>query len=316
MQHDPDNQAGPDHDPLCPNDPCTADDQASQQEPGLVGTTERVGGRRISTRHDPRDAGILSERDLDALLFVGLMRICAQYQLRARIFDGLSEVIVSRCVRRLLRRELIAVHRWNAVGINLLKLTKRGYDTLLERGLAKEKELYLPEKWTAPRDLAHTLWIVDVAVTFLMSSNKHVVLPCWALRRKFGSAGMVVPDILVAQVGPSGEWTRILAIEVDLGTERLGRIFLPKIDKLRTLTRSWAGEAAAAITILTRGQRRIEAIKARVTAHSVPVMIVELPRESGRAGLGALQELLQGKDNRSDRRLNAPAPTSGAFSET
>src|ERR1043165_5704056 len=87
-------------------------------------TAERP--RRYVALYDPRRQPQVTDRDIQALLFIGRGHEVAQYQLHAAIFPGLAEGIVSRWTQRMLRRGAIAVERWAKVGINRLRLTPKG----------------------------------------------------------------------------------------------------------------------------------------------------------------------------------------------
>src|SRR5688572_12634782 len=87
-------------------------------------TAERPRRTNYVATSDPRLAPKLLPRDVRALLFIGRGHEVAQYQLHEAVFTGLSEGIVSRWVKRMVRREAIAVERWAKVGINRLRLTR------------------------------------------------------------------------------------------------------------------------------------------------------------------------------------------------
>lgn len=98
-----------------------------------AGTAERQ--RRYVARYDPRRRPQVTDRDIEALLFIGRGHEVAQYQVHIAIFHGLSEGIMSRWTQRMLKRGAIAVERWAKVGINRLRLTPKGRE-LLEIGRA------------------------------------------------------------------------------------------------------------------------------------------------------------------------------------
>src|ERR1700682_700271 len=128
-----------------------------------IGKTEPAGCG--VARRDPRAAIELSARDLAALRFIG-MWVCAQYQVALALFANLSETVVSRCIKRLLRLELISVARWNRIGLNMLQISTAGVRLLIERRLATEEELFVRRSPIAPKDLAHSLWIVGLSLAF------------------------------------------------------------------------------------------------------------------------------------------------------
>src|ERR1700690_4055937 len=119
--------------PLRPNDAASDTTDPACPFTARIGTTEPA-GYGVALR-DPREAIELSARDLAVLRFIG-MWICAQYQVALALFPGLSETVVSRCIRRLLRLELISVTRWNRIGLNMLQIRSSGVRLLVERGVA------------------------------------------------------------------------------------------------------------------------------------------------------------------------------------
>ena len=89
--------------------------------------------------------------------------------------------------------------------------------------------------------------------------------------------------------GREGDRGFLLAVEMDLGAERLKSVFLPKLARLRTAAIDWAASSPAAILVLTRGRGRVAALQAAVdTNDAVPILVQELPRDPGRSGLRQL----------------------------
>ena len=253
--------------------------------------------------HDPRDGPTLTARDLLALRFIGLGFEVAQYQLRAAIFQGLSEVVASRRVRRWLRLGLIAIERWNGVGINRIRLTAAGRAAVVAAGLATEDELFVPRQAVQPKDVCHTMWINDLRVVAAegLPIRADRIEPAWALQRRLAPSSptlpgpLAIPDLLLVQKARGGKRASIVAMEVDLGGERLASTFVPKLGKLAGLLVEWAGPSARTwIVILTRGPRRLESLRARVLEANVPVPVVAelLPEAAGAEALVALRVLL------------------------
>jgi hypothetical protein len=243
---------------------------------------------------DPRTTEALPERDFDALAFIASWYQVAQYQLEDAVFFERSPTVTSRCVRRLREAGFIAIERWNRVGLNLLRATTRGRAALLARGVADD-DIFVPEKPVALKDLAHHLWIVDAGLMLRRLGVRVDATPCWALRRRLAALrAPAIPDLLAVRLAATGAPEAAVAIEVDLGGERLKNVFVPKLAILRDLMRSWAGEEAAAVIVLTVGPRRITALAAAIEAqpHTVPVAVFPLPPEPGRPGLAALRATL------------------------
>jgi hypothetical protein len=248
----------------------------------------------VAPPRDPRSIVVLPDRDYHALRFIGAWYQVAQYQLEDAIFPDRSPTIASRCVRRLVNARYVVVERWNRVGLNLIRLASRGRAALIERGI-EDHSIFVPERAVAVKDLAHHLWIVDAGL-MLRSVSVHLdVAPCWTLRRRLAAMRPpAIPDLLALRNNESGTTDGVIAVEVDLGGERLKNVFVPKLGVLRDLVRSWAGSQAAAIIVLTVGPRRIAALTAAITAlpHTVPVAVFPLPLQQGRPGLAALRTML------------------------
>lgn len=237
--------------------------------------------------HDPRTQARLSTRDHAVLVFLAIARESAQYQIHALFFAGLSEVVVSRCVRRLFGLGLIVVDRWRKVGINRLRLTSKGADYLLEHRLAEENQIHVAARPAADKDVAHSLWIVDLLVLFRLFAPGVEALPCWHIRRKLvASAGMSVPDVLAIPQKPKA---RLIAVEVDRATERMA-VVLQKLRALDGTLATLASDTDAVIVFLTIGERRVEAVRKAVAEAPLRASIVveSLPSEPGRPGLRSL----------------------------
>lgn len=253
-------------------------------------------GRTASPARDPRAAASLPARDYEALRYISAWYHVAQYQLEDALFADRSPTVASRCVRRLAAAGLVAVERWNKVGVNLLRATARGRGALLERGV-DDHAIFVPEKAVALKDLAHQLWVVDTGLALRRLSARLDVAPCWSLRRKLAALRpAAIPDLLALRHGASGETEAAVAVEVDLGGEGLKNVFVPKLSLLRETLAGWAGDQAAAIIVLTIGPRRIAALVAALAAlpHRIPVFVFPLPRMTGRAALAELRGMIAG----------------------
>jgi len=266
--------------PLRPNN-STADVHDAPTR--VEGTTERPGSRPAA--RDPRTARHLSQRDIDALVFIALMGVIAQGQLAQRVFKDLSEVVVSRCAKRLLRLGLIEVLRWNRIGINLLKLRTAGRDLLIEEGVPEEK--IFMARWPTAGGLAHRLWIVDAAIA-LERMGGFRVQTCWMLRRALAGTKVPVPDLLA--LSKNGQ--RVIAVEIDNANENLKSFVVPRLRDLDAALHAWAPDAAAAIVILTLGARRAVSLQQQVPTTSALVAVDLLPSAVGRPAVDALVEVL------------------------
>jgi hypothetical protein len=239
--------------------------------------------------HVPRTR--LRDRDIEALAFIGRGYEVAQYQLHEAIFASRSPNVVSRCVIRASERGFIATERLGGIGMNRLRLTRRGREFLIDRGIA-EDELFAPSKAVALKDVAHTLAINDLRVALLGLRNPPALIsPAWFLQRRL-SAALAIPDLLARWPAGAGSGL-LLACEIDLGCERLATVFLPKLERLRELLNDATEGDRAGIVVFTRGNRRVGLLEGHACDASIPVMCFVLPDACGsREGIRAFRSLL------------------------
>lgn len=247
--------------------------------------------------HDPRMEADLPSRDLAALAFIGRGWEVAQYQLREAVFPGLSEVVTSRRVRRWAALKLVRVERWMGMGMNFLRLTPAGRDRVVAAGVAKEHELFTPDRSVALKDLRHLLYVNDVRTLALrgIPMVADLVRAAWALQRELQPPPPAIPDLLLVRRATERRPSRLLAVEIDLGGERLVATFLPKLRLLaEEVLTGWADGGTMGILILTRGVRRAVALRAGVEdlGLDVPILVEELPSASGAEALRCLEKLL------------------------
>lgn len=246
--------------------------------------------------HDPRVEPDLPKRDLEALAFIGRGWEVAQYQLREAVFPGLSEVVASRRVRRWAALKLVRVERWMGMGMNLLRLTPAGRDRVVEAGVAKERELFTPDRSVALKDLRHLLYVNDVRTLTLrgIPMPADLVRAAWALQRELQPPPPAIPDLLLVGRRTERRPGRQLAVEIDLGGERLVATFLPKLRLLAEVLTGWADGGTTGVLILTRGSRRAVAIRTGIEdlGLDVPVLVEELPSASGAEALMCLEKVL------------------------
>lgn len=248
--------------------------------------------------HDPREVPVLPTRDYAGLAFVGCGFEVAQYQLRAAIFPGLSEVVASRRVRRWEKLKLIQIERWMGMGMNLIRLTPAGRDRVVEAGVATEDDLFTPSKAVATKDVQHQLAVNDVRTLALQGVPfaADTVSASWQLQRRFQPPPAAIPDVLLTKRAKDGKRGRLLAVEVDLGAERLVGVFLPKLKLLVEVLEQWAEGGSIGIVVLTRGPRRILAMRAGIEELDLPVSVLveALPTAVGAAALICLRTVLSG----------------------
>ncbi|MEA2238894.1 MAG: Replication-relaxation [Thermoanaerobaculia bacterium] len=234
----------------------------------------------------------LRDRDIEALAFIGRGYELAQYQLHEAIFASRSPNVVSRFVIRASECGLIVAERLGGIGMNRLRLTRRGREFLTGRGIA-EDELFAPAKAVALKDIAHTLAINDLRVALLGLKNPPTLIsPAWFLQRRLSSA-TAIPDLLARWSAGAGRRGLLLACEIDLGCERLATVFLPKLERLRELLNDAAEGDRAGIIVFTRGSRRVELLELHAAEGAVPVMPFTIPNASGsREGILEFRSLL------------------------
>jgi len=245
---------------------------------------------RISV--DPRGSYWPPARSIAVLLFIAEGGEVMQPQVHERFFAGRSEAVVSRAIRKLADHELLSIDRWNSVGVNRLRLTVRGRDLLLAVGVP-EHVIFTLRKPVAPAHVGHTTWINDLRVIVARSGRAPAfALPAWALQRLIRPLPPTIPDLLV-YFGGDGKPSLTLAFEVDLGSERLRHVFVPKLIRLQDVLRSWSG-GAIAIIVLTSGARRAALLCEHLngTAAVTDVAVDTLPRATGRQAIAELADRL------------------------
>jgi hypothetical protein len=233
----------------------------------------------------------LRDRDLEALAFIGRGYEVAQYQLHEAVFALRAPNVVSRFVTRVSRRSLIVTERLGGIGINRLRLTRRGRDLLVGCGVA-EDDLFAPARPVALKDLTHTLAINDLVIALqALERSPDVVRPAWRLQRVADSL-TAIPDVLAIWKRKGGR-SLLLACEIDLGCERLTSVFLPKVERLGSVLSAETSGCEAGIVIFTRGRRRLELLQAYAATAPRRVMPFLLPHSTGsRDGIRDFRTLL------------------------
>ena len=245
---------------------------------------------------DPRRRFRTVDRDLEAARFIGVCREVTSYQLQAAVFGEVSRAALGRFTRRWLARRLIAVDRWNGIGINRFRLTPAGREALVRSGAAQESELFVSKKLVAAKDVEHHLWTVDVGVVArTLDPPPDLVSFFWAIERAVKPRPEAIPDVLADRSARPGTPGYRFAFEVDLGTESLRRQFLPKLERLATLLVAAEGDVTSAIVVLTTSSRRTASITKAMRGRtgSVPLFVAELPEVTGAKGLADLGNLLR-----------------------
>jgi hypothetical protein len=257
-------------------------------------TIAESAGAAVRVRRHPCDELDLPERDYEVLRYVMEGYQETQGNVDLALFPGHSKTPVSRSVNRLEAAGYLIKERWNRIGINMLRGTARGRARLIERGI-DSSTLFVPEKPVAAKDLAHHMSINEMRLA-LRQQGLADVKPCWAARRMLAALEPpAIPDLLAFHVTADGSTAGVLAVEIDLGSEPLKNVFFPKLDLLREMLSTQAAGQPAAILVLTVGPRRIVAMEAGIAdrPHHVPIVVMALPKATGRASVAELAGLLR-----------------------
>jgi hypothetical protein len=262
---------------------------------GAPGSSGRPRSTAIGPLDPRRPPETLADRDVAALAFIGRAQEAAQYQLHEAVFTGLGEAVVSRRIRKLAARGLLAIERWNKVGINRLRLRPAGLDAVVSRKGARADELFLLRSPLAQSAVAHHLWVVDCRlIVDRLPAPPTSVQPCWVLERRWNPRPAAIPDLLAIWRPTRESPGRFLALEIDTGTEAIRRTLIPRLVALAETLVPFAGTAPAFISVLTKGPRRVTAIQQAVgsAAIALPVVVDALPPSAGRPAFAVLQTLL------------------------
>ncbi|HEX8255448.1 MAG TPA: replication-relaxation family protein [Thermoanaerobaculia bacterium] len=201
-------------------------------------------------------------RDIEAYALVGRFRMMTRQQLKSWLFDDVSETIVTRFFDRAAERGYLGVERLHGNGIQVCWLTKKGRDFLVDGGYAAASDLFPASGPVAAKDFHHTVEIVNAALA--MRRRLPVpdeLLPAWAVQRLFDGKLTVWPDLLCLWKPRSNDPGRALAIEVDLGSESVKTVLVPKALELIGFVSTWTATAPAAILLLTATARRRDSLR-------------------------------------------------------
>lgn len=241
---------------------------------------------------DPRGSYWPPPRSIEVVRFIAEGGEVTQPQVHERFFRGRSEAVVSRAIRKLANHGFLAIDRWNGVGVNRLRLTPKGRALLLAVGVP-EHAIFVLRKSVAPAHISHTAWINDLRVVVAGGTRPPAfALPAWALQRLIRPLPPTIPDLLV-HFGGDGKSALTIAFEVDLGTERLRKVFGPKLRLLHEVLGTWSATAQA-IIVLTASARRAALLRAHLSAAEFGAdMIVDtLPASTGRQAIAELRDRL------------------------
>src|SRR5262252_5799625 len=95
------------------------------------------------------------QRDLDAMRMIGRFRMLTRPQVKRWFFDGVSEPVVTRFIDRVTTRGLVGVERLHGNWMQVLWLTRKGRDFLVDRGVPTV-DLFPATGPAAAKDFQHT----------------------------------------------------------------------------------------------------------------------------------------------------------------
>jgi hypothetical protein len=184
-------------------------------------------------------------------------------QVKRWFFGSVSEPVVTRFLQRTQHSGHLGVARLGGNGLQVLWLTRKGRDALVARGTSTA-DLFPGTGPAAAKDFDHTVAIGEAAIWLaLRTPAPDELLPAWALARFFGGSLAAIPDVL-ALWSPKGDvrsTVAALAVEVDLGTEPLGSVLVPKLGALQAVLDVWMPGVLPTILVLVPGIRRRDALR-------------------------------------------------------
>ncbi len=195
-------------------------------------------------------------------------------QVKRWFFESVSEPVVTRFIDRVTSQGLLGVERLHGNGCQVLWLTRKGRDYLIDHGSAAA-DLFAATGPAAAKDFEHTIRIADAAI-WVVKRNlpPDELLPAWTLQRFFGGRLAVIPDLLALWRQKDGRPGAALALEVDLGTEALASVLVPKIRKLEHVLNATMGTTFR-ILIIVSSMRRRESVR-RALANLADVAVEAL----------------------------------------
>lgn len=203
----------------------------------------------------------LLERDAVVLAAIGRFRMLTRPQVKRWLFPDVSEPVVTRFVKRMETAAYLGVSRIGGNGIQVFWLTRKGRDALVTRGVSAA-DLFPASGPAAAKDFEHTIAIGEAAVWLSVRDRApDELLPAWALARYFGGTLDAIPDLLALWRSTSAGPACTLAIEVDLGTEPLRSVLLPKLVELSSVLHRWIPAGPLTILVLVAGSRRRDSLR-------------------------------------------------------
>jgi hypothetical protein len=218
-------------------------------------------------------AAKLLPRDFLVLATIGRFRMLTRPQVKRWFFPEVSEPVVTRCLKRTAAAGYLGIERLGGNGMQVLWLTRKGRDALLDHGLPAA-DLFPASGPAAAKDFAHTVAIGDAAAWLATRDPvPDELLPAWALQRYFGGKLTVIPDLLALWRAAGTAPGAAIAVEVDLGTEPLESLFLPKLRDLGRTIAAWLPETLCRILVLVPAKRRAESIRRAAVESPIPISV-------------------------------------------
>lgn len=267
-------------------------------------------------RREPRDEALVPG-DIPGLTKLGRLGCATGPQIRFEAYGGCKETLFARRLARWKRRGWVGVTRFLGQGANILWLTQKGADALVDGGHATAAELFPRARAVPPKDLPHYLWVVDLTLLAWrgIPLPAATVEPSWQLQRRHDPAPEAIADLLLSTPLRDPGQKNLFAFEVDTGSEGVG-VFLAKLEKLERVLRGWAGEhGKAVVMILTRGSGRAATIEKGVAKLGIPVLVRLLPKH-GQNVRAALAEVLSRRGKSGVGVTPGAAPSSGTNAAT
>jgi hypothetical protein len=203
----------------------------------------------------------LTLRDREILAAVGRFRMLTRGQVKRWFFHDVSEPVVTRFFQRSMISGYLGVERLGGNGIQVAWLTRKGRDALVRDGVPGA-DLFAATGPAAAKDFEHTRAIGDVAVWLAArTAAPDELLPSWMIARLFGGRLPIVPDLLALWRATGPESAAALAVEVDLATEPLRSVFLPKLRALEWNLKAWMPDALATILVLVPSAQRQQSLR-------------------------------------------------------
>ena len=203
---------------------------------------------------------------------VGRFRMLTRPQVKRWLFADVTEPVVTRSIDRSEVQGYLGVERLHRNGVQVMWLTRKGRDLLVAEG-TPAADLFPATGPAAAKDFEHTVATGEAAVWL---ATRHPapdeLLPAWALQRVFGGRILAIPDLLAIWRG-AGTAPAALAVEVDLGTEPLSTVLLPKLAMLGRALGDWLPESALTILVLVPTRRRRESLLGMLPELGIPCAV-------------------------------------------